>query len=319
MNNSEHREGFWHTRVTKAGVFLGFLLVLFGAPLVHLANYAAHNELNSHILVVPFISAYLLHIRKANLPEPSRPAVGWVAFSLILGLFLWLMAVSVHAFGGILLNRNDQLSLFALSFVAWVWGGGFLLLGGRWMRAAAFPMLFLLFMVPLPTAVVDTLESASKLASAQVAEWFYVISGTAFLRDNNVFQLPGLTLEVAQECSGIRSSYILILTSLLAANLFLMRTWSRILLVVFVVPLGIIRNAFRIWVISMLCIHINPQMIHSVIHQKGGPLFFLLSLPPLFLFLFWLRKIELGQRAGAGKQTSSAAAKPTVGCANLRG
>jgi exosortase/archaeosortase family protein len=111
-----------------------------------------------------------------------------------------------------------------------------------------------------------------------------------FLRAGQIFQLPNITLEVAQECSGIRSSLVLFITSILAANLFLNTTWRRLALVAIVIPLGILRNGFRILVIGLLCVHVGPQMIHSVIHRRGGPLFFVLSLVPLLLFLWLLHK-----------------------------
>jgi exosortase/archaeosortase family protein len=62
--------------------------------------------------------------------------------------------------------------------------------------------------------------------------------------------------------------------------------------VAFVIPLAIVRNAFRILVIGLLCVHVGPQMIDSIIHRRGGPLFFALSLGPLFLLLVWLRRQE---------------------------
>ena len=113
-----------------------------------------------------------------------------------------------------------------------------------------------------------------------------------------VFALPGMIIEVAQECSDIRSSLVLFITSLVAAYLFLHSPWRRLVLVAFVIPLGILRNGVRIVVIGLLCVHYGPQMIHSVIHRKGGPFFFALSLIPLFLLLWWLRRGEANRSAG---------------------
>ena len=118
------------------------------------------------------------------------------------------------------------------------------------------------------------------------------------LRDGTVFQLPGIVIEVAQECSGIRSSWVLFITSVLASYLFLKSPWRRAVLVAFVIPLGILRNGFRILVIGLLCVHVGPQMIHSIIHHQGGPLFFALSLIPLFLLLWWLRRGEKSEAKG---------------------
>jgi exosortase len=158
------------------------------------------------------------------------------------------------------------------------------------MRAAAFPLAYLIFMVPMPDAMADALEIASKSAAAEVANVLFHISGTPFLRAGPVFQLPNITIEVAQECSGIRSSWVLFMTSILAANVFLKMPWRRFALVAFVIPLGILRNGFRILVIGLLCVNVGPQMIHSLIHRRGGPVFFVLSLIPFLLVLWWLRK-----------------------------
>jgi len=63
--------------------------------------------------------------------------------------------------------------------------------------------------------------------------------------------------------------------------------------VVAVIPLGLLRNGFRILVISLLCVHIGPEMINSLIHRRGGPIFFVASLIPLFVVLWWLRHGEI--------------------------
>jgi exosortase/archaeosortase family protein len=147
-------------------------------------------------------------------------------------------------------------------------------------------------MVPLPDAAVKWLEAALVLASADVSALLFRIGGTPLLRDGTTFQLPGIVLKVAEECSGIHSTWVLFITSLVASDLFLKSPWRRIVLVAFVIPLGIIRNGFRILVIGLLCVHIGPHMIDSIIHRQGGPLFFALSLGPLFMLLVWLRRQE---------------------------
>jgi exosortase len=160
------------------------------------------------------------------------------------------------------------------------------------MAAKAFPVAFLIFMVPLPDAAVDWLEKASMLASAEAAALYFDVAGTPLVRHGTVFELPGIMIQVVQECSGIRSSWVLFIAGLLASHLILRTRWRRLVLVAFVIPLGILRNGFRIFVIGLLCIHIGPQMIDSMIHRRGGPIFFALSLVPLFLLLWWLRRQE---------------------------
>ncbi len=264
------------------------MTLLFIQPLIRLILYAARSALHSHILLVPFVSAYLLYLQRGRYSADFRSSIGGTV--IVGGIGIAALAAGIQWRGS--LSLNDELALMALAFVTLVAAGGFLFLGAKWMSAAAFPMAFLVFMVPLPDAAVNWLENASMLASAEAAALYFSVSGTPVFRHGTVFELPGIVLRVAQECSGIRSSWVLFMTSLLAAHLFLRARWRRFVLVAFVIPLGILRNGFRILVIGLLCVHIGPHMINSSIHRQGGPLFFALSLIPLYLLLWWLRRQE---------------------------
>jgi exosortase len=105
-------------------------------------------------------------------------------------------------------------------------------------------------------------------------------------RDGYVFELAGARIQVAQECSGIRSSVALVLSGLLASNLLLHSHWHRAVLLALIIPIAIIRNGARIWLIAWLCVEHGPHMIHSVYHKQGGPVFFALSLLPLIAVLW---------------------------------
>lgn len=275
-------------------IFGILLLAVFSKSLFSLAVYAAGQELHSHILLIPFVSAYLMYIRRHALPRVYSFSVRWALVPLIAGAISLGAAWTPGVFGRPL-SQNDYLTLMALSFVCFAAAGGFLFLGRKWMAAAAFPFAFLIFMVPMPDRVADFLETASKLASADAASMFFNISGTPVLRDGAFFHLPNITIQVAQECSGIRSSLVLFITSLLAANLFLKTPWRRIVLVAAVIPLGILRNGLRIVFIGLLCVRFGPEMINSIFHKRGGPPFFVLSLIPLFLLLWWLRRGEVAR------------------------
>lgn len=278
-------------RVGGCVCYIVLLTLAFIHHLTRLALYAARSDLNSHILLVPFITGYLLYLQRGRILVAYRSSIagtvtaGGIGFALLASGIAWRGSLSI----------NDGLALVALAFVSFVAAGGFLFLGARWMAASAFPVAFLIFMVPLPDAVVDWLENASMLASAEAAALFFNVAGPPNVRYGTVFELPGIVIEVAKECSGIRSSWVLFIAGLLASHLFLKTRWRRIVLVAFVIPLGILRNGFRVFVIGLLCVHIGPYMIDSAIHRHGGPFFFALSLVPLFLLLWWLRRQEQRQ------------------------
>lgn len=283
-------------RVVSGSIFVAAIALIFGRDIFSLVAHAAANEIHSHIILVPLISLYLLYIQRDRLPRTY--VTSWVP-----GLFGSLGAIAAGVAAHVLrsdatpISHNDYLSLIALAMVLALIAGGFFFLGFPWMRSASFAAFFLIFAIPLPDHAVEMLETGSKLASAEVANALFNLSGTPIVRDGAVFQLPGIVIEVAQECSGIRSSWVLLITSLLAAHMFLQTGWRRAVLVALVIPLGVLRNGFRILVIGLLCVHVGPEMINSIIHRRGGPFFFALSLIPLFLVLWWLRRSENGRPA----------------------
>jgi len=289
-----------HGKTWRFGGGACFVIVLLGAfaqPLFVLLNYAARSDLYSYILLIPFVSAYLIYLRRDQLPKnyviDLPVAIAFLVTGVATLAFTWWLDFAGRAPAG-----NARIILLTLSFLCCLASGGFFFLGRDWMRAAAFPLAYLIFMVPMPDAMADALETASKYASAEVTNVLFHVTRTPFLRGGLIFQLPNITIEVAQECSGIRSSWVLFMTSILAANLFLKTPWRRLALIVVVIPLAILRNGFRILVIGLLCVNVGPQMIHSVIHRRGGPVFFMLSLVPFLLLLWLLRK---GERSEPGQ------------------
>jgi exosortase C (VPDSG-CTERM-specific) len=293
-SNAPREKQGW--RFWSGACFAIVLLAVFARPLLVLIKYAAGSELHSYVLLVPFVSVYLLYLRRDQLPKKHSTDLLLALVSLAAGLGLFACTHWLEI-AGRAPAINTRIVLLTSSFLCCVAAGGFFFFGRDGMRAAAFPLAYLIFMVPMPDAMADALETASKYASAEVANVFFYLSGTPFLREGLVFQLPNITIQVAQECSGIRSSWVLFITSILVANLFLKTPWRRLALVAFVIPLAILRNGFRILVIGLLCVNVGPQMIHSLIHRRGGPLFFALSLIPLFLLLWWLRKGDVRQKA----------------------
>ena len=275
-------------RLSLACGYLVAVTLLFGRPLTRLISYALDDQVHSHIPLVPLIVGYLLYIqpRRSIAAYRSSPT-GTLMFSAV-GVAALAASVAFRA----TLSVNDHLALTTFSYVNFIAAGGFLFVGSGWMAVAAFPVAFLIFMVPLPDAATDWLERALVLASAEAAAWLFKVTGTPMVRDGTVFAIPGIVLRVAQECSGLHSTWVLFITSLLVSHLFLDSLWRKIVLVAFVIPLGILRNGFRILVIGLLCAHIGPEMINSVIHRRGGPIFFVLSLGPLFLLLWRLERAE---------------------------
>lgn len=272
-------------------IALAVLFLAFSKVLADLALFAFKTNVHSHILLVPFISGYLVWQMRPSLPRPQRwgpafPLLLSAAALVILGIFLGFR------FSGTSFSNADYLFFTVLPFCLLVAAAVAFFLGKQFTKAIAFPLIFMFFLAPFPDRVTDALEIGSQHASAEAYSWLMDLSRATYYREGRTFVLPNLTIIVAQECSGIRSSLVLFITSLIAGHMFLQTTWKKLLLAAVVFPLGILRNAFRIYVLSMLSAHWNPNIIDSALHHKGGPIFFALSLIPFFVFLLWLRKTE---------------------------
>jgi exosortase C (VPDSG-CTERM-specific) len=269
---------------------IAILAGVFIVPLWRLFRYATEpGSLYSHILLIPLVSFYLVWIYRKSLQEPGRgSAKAFIPFAITgAGLLLLLLAPMSEP-----LSRNDFLSVTVGSFYCFFLAAALFCLGNSVSRQMLFPLAFLVFIVPFPDAVTAALEAASKHASAETYALLMNFLGATHYREGLVFALPGLTIEVAQECSGIRSSLVLFITSLVAGYMFLSKARNRAMLSFFVLPLGVVRNAFRILVLSLLTIHWDERVIDSPLHHRGGPIFFALSLIPFLLVLLLLCRSE---------------------------
>ena len=291
MPKAAAQTGFASAEFKKFRLAAGLVTLAFAIPLWRLFRDALSDDLYSFIPLMPFISGYLAWTLKSKLPSSSPPARP-------LGI-MFFVAGAAAAIGYLILARTatpdtiwNSLALAPLAWLLCLAGAGCFTLGGAIMRELIFPFCLLLFMIPFPVPVRNALEYALQHGSADVAEWFFAIAGTPYLRIDTYFHLPNMNLQVAPECSGIHSTWVLLITSLVAGHMILRRPWKRAVLCLFVIPLAYARNGFRVFVIGELCVHISPKMIDSPIHHHGGPLFFVLSLIPFFILLYFLRKGE---------------------------
>jgi exosortase C (VPDSG-CTERM-specific) len=280
--------GFW--------TFLGLWSAAFAVVLIRLIRFSFGSELDSYIPLIPCISVYLLYIKR-HVRASDSPVVPWADSGLAvqrgIAVLLWAVSVALVILQvGVVSGPSTggeavRLLLPVTAYVTGIIGGVIFFFGtGTFMRAA-FPLLFLYYIVPIPPSVTHLLRVALQQGSAETAYLLFKLTGTPVFREGLVFCLPDLTIQVAEECSGIHSSLVLYITSLVAGYVLLGKLWSRTLLVLVVIPLSLLRNGVRIVTISLLTIHVDPGVIHGPLHQRGGPIFFLLSLA-VFAGIVWL-------------------------------
>lgn len=278
-------------------IIVSALTIAFAIPLWQLLRLALKSELQSHILLIPFISLYLWktamnsHSPQSQFRSSFLAALAPVSFALV----ALVLFVRFGLTGRV--SHTDALSLSTAAFLGFIAAAVLAILGWPFIRSRCFAFFFLIFMIPLPVELTDFLSVALQHASAEAASWMIAFTGMPTYREGMTFQFAGVAIRVAEECSGLRSTFVLFITSLLAGQIFLRTGWRKAVLAAVIFPLGILRNGFRVTVLSWLTVNVDRTVMDGPIHHQGGPLFFLLSLLPLFALLWLLRRSETRKAA----------------------
>lgn len=196
-----------------------------------------------------------------------------------------------------------QLSLAIAALVSW-WIGSFIFCFGiAAARHARFPLCFLYWLVPWPDNILDIAVGWLQRESALAASWMFSLSRTPVSLAGTILTLPGLVLNVAPECSSLRSSLLLVIVTMIFAQLFLQSPWRKLALVLAAVLLSPVKNGFRIFVIGYLTLRVDPTYLTGHLHHDGGVLFLAIAQAIIFVLLWFLRRGERRPRASASVQT----------------
>lgn len=269
-------------RALTFGALFCISILINSDLLKELLDFSLDNDFSTHILLIPFISAFLVFRERASIFGDKTPPSLHGILPIIIGIFLamaWMTQnISVRVLGMVL-----------------VWIGIFLFLFGKGgFRKALFPLLFLVFMIPIPEVLLQHIIALLQRGSAEASNIIFNMTGTPVYREGTFFSLPGINIDIAPQCSSIRSSLALLITSLLAAYLMLESGWRRVLFVAVSVPMAMVKNALRIVTLSLLAVHVDKGWLtDSDLHKEGGILFFILALLLMFPLLWILRRSEL--------------------------
>lgn len=278
----------------SAFAFLLALSVVAGyGPLIETTRLALNRDDFTYIPLVLMISVALLYMR-------WRSVRNLATYSVTAGVPLLVIAAGI-AQGGYFwsssLSDDALLSVRMAALVVW-WVGAFALcFGWKASRVALFPLIFLFAVVPLPAAVLNWIISQLQIGSAWSAMVLFHVFGVPVLRDGVLLNLPGVTLQIATECSSIRSSSMLLVTAVGVAQMLLRSPWRKAIVILVAIPLSVAKNGLRIFTIAMLSINVDPGYLTGDFHHKGGVVFFAVALALLLLLVWWLRKGESKPKA----------------------
>ncbi len=278
-----------------AFAFLCAVSILFWwHPLVTTLRLALTNDAYTHIFLILPLSAALIYMdskyqdtkmRRTD-PQPSaRIGATLLLLAIVIGCYVrWGMGATPD---------DMRLSLSMLALVTWWIASVLVCFGARTFKSFMFPLCFLFLMVPIPAFSLRWIVEFLQQQSALAARLMFRAVGVPVTQDGIMLSIPGLDIEVARECSSIRSSLMLIVTTMVLAHLFLRSWWRKALLIAAAIPLSVAKNGLRIFTIAELGTRIDPGFLNGKLHHSGGILFFGLSVVAVGAVLWLVRRTEL--------------------------
>jgi exosortase D (VPLPA-CTERM-specific) len=278
--------------VALVGAFIASFALLYYDVFINLVrDWAASDDNYSHgFLIVP-IALYFTWERKNRLAEaPRRPSnIGLMVVFGSLGVLLL----------GLL---GSELFLTRISILGTLIGTILFLYGWQYLRILAFPLLFLLLMIPLPKIIFDQIVFPLQLVASYLAEMTLSAFSVPVLRQGNLIVLAHSTLEVAEACSGIRSLISLLTLGIVYGYMMDPRRGMRTALAIGTIPVAIIANGFRVAGTGLAAQYYGAKAAEAFFDTFSGWILFTVA----FFLLFGLYRLLLWIAPLKGRQSEDA-------------
>lgn len=286
----------------KLAIALGMLTYVFWPTFLGLWDKWSTDPQYSHGMLVPLFSLYLLSRCEV---DPSRPLVA----RPILGLSLLMLSLAAWLFAtGISFLTLEGLS-FVLALTAIVLTAG----GGRGLRTYANPLIFLLFMIPLPYQIERMMGAELQTVATLISTFIFQCSGLPAISEGNTILIQDVRLGVVEACSGLRMMVTFGAFSVAAAMLIERHWIVKGIVLLSAIPIALMTNILRITATGFAHVGMhdsdNKAKILDFIHDFNG--WMMMPIGLLFLLLeLWLLRHLLIEKTQATR-TMLAANTPT--------
>jgi exosortase len=257
------------------------VLVLYDRVLGTMAQQWWSDPNYGHGFLVPLFAAYILWRERSRRQEIPIQTSNW-------GLPVMLFAIGLLILG----TLGSEHFTARVSLLILISGIIVFLVGWQTLRSIAFPIGYLIFMIPLPAVIYYQLTFPLQLLASRLGANGLVALGVPTVREGNLLILPNCTLEVVEACSGVRS-----LLSLLAAVVGYVylaepNIWKRCVLVASTVPIVIVSNGFRLVAAGILSFFFGPGVDSGLAHTGLGLAFFAIAFLSILLVHNLLRRFK---------------------------
>ena len=246
------------------------LAVLYVPSLVDLLSGIWSSDEQKHGPIVLSIACWLAWRKWPDMWQASEgrrtSAAGWPIF--VFGLLLYAV------------GRSQDILLFEVGSVIWLLAAILLLTRGTAaLKAQWFALFFMLFMIPLPGALVDAVTMPMKMAVSYVAEHVLFWVGYPIARTGVILQIGQYRLLVADACAGLHTLFTLEALGLLYLNVVRHDSLFRnVALAICIVPISFTANVFRVIVLTLITYHFGDAAGQGFLHGFAGMVLFLTAL-----------------------------------------
>lgn len=235
----------------------------------------------SHGFLVPLISLYFVWSERQKLKQiPVQP-------NIVGGIFLFLLSAAMISLGTISSVGIVQQIAIIVAVPAIVW----LLLGTGYLKALALPLAYLIFMVPILDVIVERIRLPFQLITAKSSGIILKFLGIPVFQNMEYIELPGITLQVADVCSGV-NYFVSIISIAIPLAYFALRGWKpRSLMLLFAIFIGVMANIIRVVLIGIWAYN-GADIVHGPLHIFQGLFVSVFGFVALFTATYLLVKIR---------------------------
>jgi exosortase len=258
--------------ITAALITFASLAVLFAdVARTLVSDWATDDNFSHGFLVVPLAIYFAWERRTAF--RRAAPGSSWLGLVVVLGS---LALLTIGRLGAeFFMTRVALIGTIA---------GAILFVGG-WarLRVMAFPIAFLILMVPVPALIFNQVAFPLQLLASDVGASGLKAVGVPVLREGNVMMLAHTTLEVAEACSGIRSLVSLLTLGVVYGYFMDSRSWVRWALTLATVPIAVLTNGVRVAGTGVAAHYYGAEAAEGFMHSFSGWLVFVAAFALLVL------------------------------------
>jgi exosortase len=274
------------TGAAIAAVAVAIVALYWGTLSSLVRHWASDDDFSHGFFVVPLAAYFLWERRDAFRRAPLEPSA--------LGAVLLAGSLLVFVAG----RFGAELFLTRVSLVGVLAGILLFLCGWQYLRIAAFPLAFLILMIPLPAIIFNQITFPLQGIAARAGEAVIATAGVPVLREGNILHVPGRALEVAEACSGIRSLTSLLMLAIVLGYFTERRTGGRVLIALASVPIAILANAGRVAGTGLAAYWVGPAAADGFFHIFSGWLVFVVA----FAGLLAVQRLFDAARQGSARR-----------------